>query len=97
MNIYYNQRFSERSRYEIPIMYSRKDGNNCHSAMMLDCSDNGICIMSDYPYLPDSLLNLKMVHDKEMHSVRVVWNHAVQDDASDAPYYRIGAEFTESD
>ncbi len=97
MNIYYNQRCSERSRYETPIMYSRKDEKNCYSAMMLDCSDKGICIMSDYPYLPDSKLNLKMVHDDEMHSVKVVWNHAVHDEASDASCYRIGAEFTESD
>lgn len=96
MNVYYNQRKNERCHYEVPLVYSRKDGEECYSAMLINCSDHGVCMMTDYPYLPDSRLNIKTVHDLKTLPVEVIWNKIEYDTSFGVTSYKIGARFTES-
>ncbi len=97
MNIHYNQRTDERSHYEVPVIYSRQDGEECYQGMLINCSDHGVCMMTDYPYLPDSRLNIKTVFDLETVPIEVVWNKVEHNTTFGVTSYRIGARFAESE
>ncbi len=96
MSKFLNQRTGERNRVETPILYSRKDGINCYSAELHDCSENGICFTSDFPYLPGTRINVKGKSEIGLMPIEVRWSKKDQKDESGAPCFKVGAKFIET-
>lgn len=95
MSIYLNQRSCNRNRYESPLQFSRKSGDDCFSAQMQDCSKNGVGFLSDYPYLPETHINVKTNKEARSFPAKVKWSRPEFDIDSGALSYRVGAEFVE--
>ena len=80
MSIYLNQRTDKRNRYIFPFLYSRDKSNECYSAEMWDCSKSGMSFLSDFPYLPNTVINVKTSEEHDAYPIRVRWCQRVLDD-----------------
>ncbi len=97
MSIYLNQRINPRNRYIFPFLYSRVDGEDCYGAEMWDCSKSGMSFLSDFPYVTDTVINVKTSEEHDAYPIKIKWCRRVLDEQeTGAPCYRVGAEFIET-
>ncbi len=95
MSIYMNQRNDHRQENQAMIKYSRWGSKDCYDARIHDCSENGICFNSDFPYLPGTEIVVKLDKHDEESLVNVIWNQMLSGKKMGKTYYRIGAKFIE--
>ncbi len=95
MSVYINQRLWDRNKMQRPIKYSRKGGEECFCTELIDCSESGLSFLSDFPYLPDTRMNVKTSEDYDSFDIKVKWSRP-EYKSDDTPCYRIGAEFIET-
>ncbi len=93
MNKYLNQRSCNRNHSQQSVLFSRWGGKDCYKARVVDCSEDGISFMSDFPYLPQTEIAIKVMKDDEESLASVVWSEPVSVDGKKS--YRIGAKFFE--
>ncbi len=95
MSKFINERLGGRSCFELPVMYSRKGEANCYIAEIFDCSEDGLCFLSDYPYLPGTRINVKTRKEYDAMSVEVRWSKKEPVDETGAPCFKVGTKFIE--
>jgi len=95
MSKYINQRNDKRKDSQNIIRFSRWGGNECYDARINDCSQNGICFTSEFPYLPGTEIAIKMDKQDEESLVNVVWNRMISGKKVGKTYYKVGAKFIE--
>lgn len=93
MSVYLNQRKGSRNENQAMVKYSRWGGIECYDARIHDCSENGICFRSEFPYIPGTEIAVKLDKHDEESLVSVVWSRMQSDPGSGKPYFRIGARF----
>ncbi len=94
MSVYLNQRTRSRNHHQIPIKYSRWGGKDCFDAKMCDFTQEGISFISDFPYLPETEIAIKMRKDDDDSHASVRWSKPEPHKPGDKPLYRVGAKFT---
>ncbi len=96
MSIYLNERKDQRNDMSKSIMFSRKGGNESFTAKVINCSENGVSFLSDYPYINGTEIDIKAKEDNDPFLVSVKWSKPHFDEHHMFHGYIIGAEFNES-
>lgn len=96
MSIYRNQRHEERKSITGKIKYSRARYGVCFDARLEDCTDEGLCMVTNYPYLEHTKLFLqsKNADDHDTQEAEVTWSKPDPRSTKSAPRYRVGARYT---
>jgi hypothetical protein len=94
MNIYLNQRGCERKEYETLISYSGQMEGQYIDGTMIDCAMDGICFISDFPYLPKTDLFIKIGKDDAPSSAEVKWSRPLFGNKQ-VNNYQVGVQFTD--
>lgn len=95
MSIYQNQRANTRTHIAGKVKYSRSQFGETFDARLHDCSENGLGIISKFPYLPNTelLISSRDPNDTNMQKANVAWSKQVRTPKKSEPVYRIGVKF----
>lgn len=94
MTVYQNQRHEKREKFQMPVRFSRLQEGDAFEAKMKNCSNDGICFVSQYPYLPDTRLFLKLGKHDDMLQADVRWCKPVKTISRNVQY-QVGVHFPE--
>ena len=95
MTIYRNERSLSRESAKMPLLFSRQMKGTAFKANMVDCSQDGLCFSSGFPYLPETKLYIKLGKFDDPMPVDVRWSKPVSPIKRDVPY-KIGVRFIDS-
>lgn len=95
MSIYQNQREDTRTHISGKIKYSRSHLGVSFDARLHDCSENGLGMISKFPYLPETelLISSQNKDDNIAQKAHVAWSRKIKTQKKTDPEYRVGVKF----
>ncbi len=95
MSIYLNERTDKRNLISKSVLFSRKGIKESFNAKLINCSENGVSFLSDFPYINGTEINIKAKGSYDPLLVNVKWSKPFIDEHHILQGYLIGAEFNE--